>query len=256
MQKPSIDKIISVSNLCKSYGSLQVLKNVSFEVDKGSIFGIIGPNGAGKTTTLEILETLIEKDSGSVYIDGFNLDVDKQSIKQIIGVQLQSAGYFPNLNLKDLILLFAGLYNINVDPIKILATVNLEDKWKNKFKELSGGQQQRFSIATTMIHQPKIVFLDEPTTRLDPQARRDLWQQIQTLRANGVTVILTTHYLDEAEFLCDTIAIIDEGVIKRVASPTMLINELIDSGYKPEQPPRLASLEDVFIQMTGKNLRY
>lgn len=249
------EPIIKVHGLQKSYGKLKVLKDISFEVPTGSIFGIIGPNGAGKTTTLEILETLIPKDAGMVCIDGWNLDNDTLAIKQVIGVQLQAAGYFPNLSLKDLLLLFAGLYNVSIDPMQVLASVNLKDKWKSKFKELSGGQQQRFSIATTIIHQPKIIFLDEPTTGLDPQARRNLWEQIIALKNNGATVILTTHYLDEAEYLCDTIAIIDEGVIKKVASPKVFIDDLINTGFQPAHPPRIATLEDVFIQMTGKDIR-
>ncbi len=247
--------IISVQGLQKSYGSLQVLKNITFSVPEGSIFGILGPNGAGKTTTLEILETLIKKDAGVVTIDGKNLDSEVNAIKKVIGVQLQTAGYFPNLNLKELIELFAGLYNVQVNPIDILESVQLVDKKRSKFKELSGGQKQRFSIATTMIHQPKIIFLDEPTTGLDPQARRNLWDQILALKASGATVLLTTHYLDEAEYLCDQVAIIDEGIIKVVDTPQHLVDQLIASGFQPKQKPKLASLEDVFIAMTGKAIR-
>ena len=164
--------IISVSQLVKNYGDFRAVKGISFEVYEGEIFGLLGPNGAGKSTTLEIIETLREKTSGEVWVDGFNLDVAPSAIKKIIGVQLQSSGYYPGLNLTELIELFAGLYNREVDALGLLDSVNLRDKAKAKVKELSGGQKQRFSVATTLINDPKIVFLDEPTTGLDPQARR------------------------------------------------------------------------------------
>ncbi|MDP9229035.1 MAG: ABC transporter ATP-binding protein, partial [Bacteroidota bacterium] len=165
--------IISVKNLVKNYGNFQAVKGISFEVYEGEIFGLLGPNGAGKSTTLEIIETLRKKTSGEVIVNGFNLDTKPDEIKKIIGVQLQSSGYYPNLNLIDLIELFNGLYNKHINPLKLLEMVNLKDKVKAKFKELSGGQKQRFSVATTLINDPKIVFLDEPTTGLDPQARRN-----------------------------------------------------------------------------------
>src|SRR5688572_30328242 len=148
--------IISVKNLVKNYGNFQAVKGISFDVKEGEIFGLLGPNGAGKSTTLEIIETLREKTSGEVIVDGFNLDKDPGEIKKIIGVQLQSSGYYPGLNLVELIELFGGLYNREVKPLELLKKVNLEDKAKNKSKELSGGQKQRFSIATTLINQPKI----------------------------------------------------------------------------------------------------
>jgi len=156
------EAIIKVKNLVKKYGDFEAVKGISFEVKEGEIFGLLGPNGAGKTTTLEIIETLREKTSGEVWVDGIDLDKDPQAIKNIIGVQLQAAGYYPNLNLKQIIDLFAGLYNRTIDPMALLDTVNLREKAKNKFKELSGGQKQRFSIATTLINEPKVIFLDEP----------------------------------------------------------------------------------------------
>lgn len=247
--------VISVKDLVKNYGDFQAVKSISFEVFEGEIFGLLGPNGAGKSTTLEIIETLRTKTSGNIIVDGVDLDKDPSAIKKIIGVQLQTSGFYPGLNLVELIKLFCGLYNTSVDPMELLKKVNLQDKAKNKVKELSGGQKQRFSIATTLINKPKIVFLDEPTTGLDPQARRNLWGLIKEIRDNGATVILTTHYMDEAEQLCDRIAIIDEGKIVKLASPEKMIDELVESGFERPKQMKAANLEDVFIHLTGKEMR-
>ncbi len=247
--------IISVKGLVKHYGQFEAVKGISFEVQEGEIFGLLGPNGAGKSTTLEIIETLREKTAGEVIVDGFNLDRDPNEIKKIIGVQLQTSGFYPGLNLLELIDLFAGLYNRSVDPRELLKSVNLEDKAKNKYKELSGGQKQRFSIATTLINQPKIIFLDEPTTGLDPQARRNLWDLVKKIRSQGTTVIITTHYMDEAEVLCDQIAIIDSGKIIALDTPDKLIDELVATGFERPKEVKKANLEDVFINLTGHALR-
>ncbi len=247
--------IITVKNLQKKYGDFEAVKNISFEVYEGEIFGLLGPNGAGKSTTLEIIETLRHKTAGEVIVDGFNLDQSPDSIKKIIGVQLQSSGYYPGLNLTELIHLFGGLYNRSVDPQELLQLVNLTDKAKAKYKELSGGQKQRFSIATTLINDPRIIFLDEPTTGLDPQARRNLWELISNIRVKGTTVIITTHYMDEAEFLCDRVAIIDTGKIVAIDTPHVLIDNLIASGFERHAEVKKANLEDVFIHLTGKEWR-
>ncbi len=247
--------IISVKDLKKNYGSFEAVKGISFDVYEGEIFGLLGPNGAGKSTTLEIIETLREKSSGQVMVNGFNLDKEKEKIKQIIGVQLQTSGFYPGLNLVELLVLFAGLYNQTIQPMEFLKMVNLEDKAKNKFKEMSGGQKQRFSIATTLINKPKIIFLDEPTTGLDPQARRNLWDLIKNIRQNGTTVILTTHYMDEAEQLCDRIAIMDEGKIIQLDSPDKMIDDLVATGFERPKQVKAANLEDVFIHLTGKDIR-
>jgi ABC-2 type transport system ATP-binding protein len=247
--------IISVKNLVKNYGNFNAVKNISFDVYEGEIFGLLGPNGAGKSTTLEIIETLRDKTSGEIIVDGINLDTNTGAIKKIIGVQLQTSGFYPGLNLMELIQLFAGLYNQKVEPMEFLKLVNLEDKAKNKFKELSGGQKQRFSIATTLINKPKIIFLDEPTTGLDPQARRNLWDLIKDIKSKGTTVIITTHYMDEAEQLCDRIAIMDEGKIISLNSPDKMIDDLVATGFERPKQVKLANLEDVFIHLTGKDLR-
>ncbi len=247
--------IISVKGLKKNYGNFEAVKNISFEVYEGEIFGLLGPNGAGKSTTLEIIETLREKTAGEIIVDGFNLDKDPGEIKKIIGVQLQTSGFYPGLNLVQLIELFAGLYNQQVNPMEFLKLVNLEEKAKNKFKDMSGGQKQRFSIATTLINKPKIIFLDEPTTGLDPQARRNLWDLIKDIRSKGTTVIITTHYMDEAEQLCDRIAIMDEGRIISLDSPDKMIDNLVATGFERPKQVKAANLEDVFIHLTGKEMR-
>jgi len=247
--------IITVDGLVKNYGSFEAVKGISFNVFEGEIFGLLGPNGAGKSTTLEIIETLREKTSGSIMVDGFDLDRQPNEIKKIIGVQLQTSGFYPNLNLLELIGLFAGLYNRKVDAMELLDRVNLRDKAKAKVKELSGGQKQRFSIATTLINDPKIIFLDEPTTGLDPQARRNLWDLIRSIRQKGTTVIITTHYMDEAEYLCDRVAIIDAGRIVALNTPDQLIDELVATGFERPKEMKMANLEDVFIHLTGHSLR-
>jgi len=247
--------VIEVSGLSKTYGNFEAVKGLSFTVYKGEIFGLLGPNGAGKSSTLEMLETLRKKTAGSVKIAGFDLDNDPAAIKGIIGVQLQTSGYYPSLRLTELIELFAGLYNRKTDAMELLRLVNLEDKSKAKYKELSGGQKQRFSIATTLIHQPQIIFLDEPTTGLDPQARRNLWDLIRNIRDNGTTIILTTHYMDEAEYLCDRVGIMDRGKMVAIDTPDSLIEQLLLSGFEPRKEIRQANLEDVFISLTGHALR-
>jgi ABC-2 type transport system ATP-binding protein len=247
--------IITVKNLVKKYGNFTAVNGISFEVNPGEIFGLLGPNGAGKSTTLEIIETLREKTSGEIWVNGLNIDSAPEAIKKIIGVQLQTAGFYPNLTLTELIKLFVGLYQTAIDPLALLNKVNLADKANAKFKQLSGGQKQRFSIATTLINKPIIVFLDEPTTGLDPQARRNLWDLIKEIRDNGTTVIITTHYMDEAEVLCDRVAIIDSGEIIAINTPNALIDELVASGFEKVKEVKKANLEDVFIHRTGKAWR-
>src|SRR6201986_3920960 len=247
--------IISINNLVKNYGSFQAVKGISFDVREGEIFGLLGPNGAGKSTTLEIIETLRDKTGGTVIVDGIDLDKHPDEIKKIIGVQLQTSGYYPGLNLTELIELFGGLYNRKVHPLELLDMVNLRDKAKAKYKELSGGQKQRFSIATTLINHPRVIFLDEPTTGLDPQARRNLWELVKDIRSKGTTVIITTHYMDEAEILCDRVAIIDSGKIIAMESPDRLIDNLVAGGFERPKEVKKANLEDVFIHLTGHTLR-
>jgi ABC-2 type transport system ATP-binding protein len=247
--------IIEVKNLVKNYGELVAVNDISFSVEKGQIFGILGPNGAGKTTTLEVIETIIPKTSGTVKVDGLDIDIYNNQIKKMIGIQLQSAGYYPKLTLVEILGLFATIYNVEIKPLKILEQVNLVEKRNALVTELSGGQRQRFSIATTLVADPQIVFLDEPTTGLDPQARRNLWELILNLKHLGKTVVLTTHYMDEAEELCDQIAIMDHGKILEINTSEGFIQELLDRGFSRPQPKMGASLEDVFLDLTGREWR-
>lgn len=247
--------IISVKDLVKNYDDFNAVKGISFDVYENEIFGLLGPNGAGKTTTLEIIETLRQKTSGEITVDGLSVDHDAGRIKQIIGVQLQAAGYYPNLNLVELMELFSGLYGVDIKPMEMLEKVNLQDKAKARYKALSGGQKQRFSIATTLINNPKIIFLDEPTTGLDPQARRNLWDLIIEIRKSGTTVVITTHYMDEAEQLCDRVAFVEHGQIIALDSPDNLIDNLVNSGFERKKEVKKANLEDVFINLTGQQWR-
>jgi ABC-2 type transport system ATP-binding protein len=247
--------IIEVKNLVKSFGDFTAVDGVSFEVQENEIFGILGPNGAGKTTTLEIIETLQKPTDGMVTVDGIDVTKHSWDVKKIIGVQLQSAGFYPELTLVELLKMFAAMYDVKVDPMEMLAKVQLEDKAKSFVNKLSGGQRQRFSIASTLVNNPKVIFLDEPTTGLDPQARINLWELIQQIHTNGMTVVLTTHYLEEAEQLCNRVAIMDHGKIITIGSPRKLIDELLEGGFKKKVEPQKANLEDVFLHLTGRSLR-
>lgn len=247
--------IIEVKNLTKKYAGQKAVNNISFEVKKGEIFGILGPNGAGKTTTLEMIETLRPIDSGTVTIDGLDVAKNPRKIKEIIGVQLQSSAFLKKLTLIDQLNLFSGIYGADINTKELLSRFDLWEKRKAFVENLSGGQKQRFSIATALINTPKVLFLDEPTTGLDPQARRNLWELIKDIKKRGITIILTTHYMDEAELLCDRLAIMDGGKIIATGSPHQLIKELLGRGFEKEQIEEKANLEDVFIDLTGKDLR-
>jgi len=249
------DVILRAENLRKVYGDNVAVDGISFEVKRGEVFGILGPNGAGKTTTLEMIETLREIDGGTVTIDGIDVAKDPYAIRGIIGVQPQTPGFQDKTKLTELIQMFAAAYGEKVDPKKFLDEVNLGEKADAYVENLSGGQKQRFSIVAALVHNPKVFFLDEPTTGLDPQARRNLWELIEEVRDRGISVILTTHYMDEAEILCDRIAIMDRGKIIKLDTPKNLIKDLLSRGFKKEQHVEQANLEDVFIDLTGKELR-
>jgi ABC-2 type transport system ATP-binding protein len=247
--------IIEVHDLRKRYGDLVAVDGVSFEVAEGEVFGILGPNGAGKTTTLEMIEGMRPIDEGSATIDGVDVRRDPREVKRRIGIQLQASAFFDELTLTELIDLFGQLYERNVDPAALLAMVDLTEKAKSQVRTLSGGQKQRFSIASALVNEPRVLFLDEPTTGLDPQARRHMWGLVRLIRDGGHTVVLTTHYMEEAEELCDRVAIMDGGHIIALDTPQRLVDELIGRGFRKERIERLANLEDVFIDMTGHDLR-
>jgi ABC-2 type transport system ATP-binding protein len=247
--------IIAVHDLRKRYDRLQAVDGVSFDVAEGEVFGILGPNGAGKTTTLEMIEGMRTIDSGSALVDGVDVSRDPRGVKARIGIQLQASSFFDELNLVELLELFGHLYGRTVDAAVLLADVELSDKAQSQVGTLSGGQKQRFSIAAALVNEPRVLFLDEPTTGLDPQARRHLWSLVAQIKSRGHTVVLTTHYMEEAEELCDRVAIMDGGKIVAMDKPHGLIDALIDRGFRKERVERLASLEDVFIDLTGHQLR-
>jgi len=202
-----------------------------------------------------MMETLRSIDSGSVFIDGIDVKKNPQAIKYLIGVQPQSPAFQDKTKLIEVVQLFAAAYGEKVDAMQFLRDVDLQDKAKSYFESLSGGQKQRLSITTALVHGPKVFFLDEPTTGLDPQARRNLWELIKKVRDRGISVIMTTHYMDEAEILCDRIAVMDDGKIIALDTPKNLISQLLKRGFKKAQDVQQANLEDVFIDLTGKGLR-
>jgi ABC-2 type transport system ATP-binding protein len=250
-----MNAMVEVKNLKKRYGDKQAVDGVSFSVKKGEIFGILGPNGAGKTTTLEMMETLRPIDDGEVFIDGINVADNPNQIKYLIGVQPQTPAFQDKTKLVEIVEMFAAAYGERVDPMEFLRDVELEEKANSFVEALSGGQKQRLSITTALVHGPKVFFLDEPTTGLDPQARRHLWELIEKVRAKGISVIMTTHYMDEAEILCDRIAVMDNGKIVAIDTPKNLIQQLLKRGFSKKQHVEQANLEDVFIDLTGKGLR-
>ncbi len=215
--------IISVSHLTKRYGDFVAVDGISFSVRQGEIFGILGPNGAGKTTTLEMLEGLKGITGGTAVLDEKNVHDQPRAVKAVIGVQLQASSFFDHLNLKELLETFAALYGRSVDAMELLREVQLDEKWKSYVKELSGGQKQRLSIAVALVNDPKVLFLDEPTTGLDPQARRNMWDLVTQINKKGKTIVLTTHYMEEAEVLCHRIAIMDHAKIVALDTPMDLL---------------------------------
>tara|TARA_B100001113_G_C21067593_1_gene604120 strand:+ start:388 stop:1149 length:762 start_codon:yes stop_codon:yes gene_type:complete len=251
--------IINASNLVKSYEdpkdkskTFNAVDGVSLSISSGEIYGILGPNGAGKTTTLEMLEGLKDIDQGTAFINQIDVSLNPYKVKEIIGVQLQANEFFDNMNLVELLNLFSALYNKKNDPIELLNKVNLADKALAEANELSGGQKQRFSIACALVNEPLVLFLDEPTTGLDPQAKRSLWDLILDLNKSGMTIVITTHNMEEAEYLCHRIAIMDYGKLIAEDSPKNLILK-----HAPDKVSEVVhgNMEDVFIALTGHGLR-
>jgi len=259
MDNNQTESILKVTDLCVQYGTFKAVKEVSFDVRKGEIFGLLGPNGAGKTSTLSAIEGLIKYQSGTVTVDGHDAKDKPLYARAAMGVQLQSTSFQPELKVSEILQLFAGIYGIKLTNEKlsaILKDISLEDAAGKRFGQLSGGQQQRVSLVISTIHNPRFVLLDEPTTGLDPQSRRQLWERIEAIRERGHAVVLTTHSMEEAESVCDRIGIIDHGKVITIDTPQALIEkhkndpEVIAVSRKGR-----VTLEDVFIALTGKAVR-
>lgn len=234
---------IKASSLTMTYGALIAVDGVSFEVESGEFFGLLGPNGAGKTTTLEMIEGLRKPQSGTVTIDGSEPWKRDHELLSRMGVQLQASSFFERLTAREQLDIFGAIYDVDRGRTQeMLERVGLVDKAETRTEDLSGGQKQRLSIACALVHDPDIVFLDEPTAALDPQARRNLWDLLRGLNDSGRTVILTTHYMDEAEYLCDRVAIMDEGKILEIDTPAALIRHL-DAPVRISVAPGTLDLE-------------
>ena len=259
MNNQQAESILKVTDLCVQYGTFKAVKEVSFDVRQGEIFGLLGPNGAGKTSTLSAIEGLIKYQSGTVTVDGHDAKHKPLYARAAMGVQLQSTSFQPELKVSEILQLFAGIYGVKLTNEKltaILKDISLEDAAGKRFGQLSGGQQQRVSLVISTIHNPRLVLLDEPTTGLDPQSRRQLWERIEAIRERGHAVVLTTHSMEEAESVCDRIGIIDHGKVITIDTPQALIEkhkndpEVIAVSRKGR-----VTLEDVFIALTGKQVR-
>ena len=241
-----MEPAVQVEKLVKRFGTFTAVDGVTFAVERGEVFGILGPNGAGKTTTLEIIESLQKPTEGRVSVLGLDVQSKASEVKARIGVQLQASAYYDYLNLTEILALLGSFYPNKAAPAILLEQVGLSDKAVSRVAELSGGQKQRFAVAASLVNNPELVVLDEPTTGLDPQARRNLWSLIKEVNQRGVTVVLTTHSMDEAELLCSRLAIMDHGKLLAVDTPRNLVNKL-EASYAVkltmDQPMTMAQLE-------------
>lgn len=254
----SLDILLKVDRLQVSYGKKLAVEDVSFEIPAGIIFGLLGPNGAGKTTTMSAIEGLVKPQSGTIYIGDIEMAKNPLMAKLLLGIQLQSTSFQSELTVFEIVRLYAGLYGVGCsrkDILDLLQTIHLKDEAYKRMKELSGGQQQRVSLAIATIHDPRVVLLDEPTSGLDPQSRRQLWERIRETRLAGRSVLLTTHSMEEAQSVCDYIAIIDRGRIIARGTPAELIDSYRDQPEVIKVSSGPVTLEDVFIGLTGKELR-
>jgi ABC-2 type transport system ATP-binding protein len=247
--------IVVARDLEKSYGSVHAVRGVSFEVKRGEVFGLLGPNGAGKTTILEMIEGMLPIDRGNVTVDGVDVSQHPERVRASLGIALQKSAFFERLTLAELLGLFADLYGKQRQADQLLGRVGLQELARRQVKTLSGGQQQRFAVAVALVNDPALLFLDEPTTGLDPQARRSLWDLIDLLRRQGRSIVLTTHYMDEAQQLCDRVAILDSGKILALDAPMTLVQDLLKTGFHKDVVVWPADLEDVYLHITGKQLR-
>lgn len=251
--------ILQVKGLNIYYGSQHAVRDVSFDVRPGEIFGLLGPNGAGKTSTLSAVEGLLKPNSGDIHVAGFSVREQPLHARANMGVQLQATSFQAELTISEIIKLYAGIYGVPLTKEKldsILANIKLQDAAGKRYGQLSGGQQQRVSLVIATIHEPQLLLMDEPTTGLDPQSRRQLWERIEAMREKGHGILLTTHSMEEAEAVCDRIAIIDHGKIIAIDTPQVLIDsnrtnpEVIRASRKGK-----ITLEDVFIGLTGTEIR-
>jgi ABC-2 type transport system ATP-binding protein len=245
------DLAVHCRALRKSYGNIVAVKDLSLSVHRGECFGLLGPNGAGKTTTIEILEGLIVPDAGDVEVLGLRWGSHEQELRQRLGIQLQETQLPDKLTVDETVRLFRSFYDRGATVEALLQIVELEAKRTSLVGKLSGGQRQRLSLACALAGSPDLLFLDEPTTGLDPQSRRQLWETLRKFRSEGGTILLTTHYMDEAEFLCDRVAIVDQGSVIATGTPS----DLIASLAAPQVVVRHGTLEDVFMSLTGRLLR-
>ena len=242
---------LSVRDLRKSYAKHEAVRGISFEVREGEIFGLLGPNGAGKTTTIEVIIGLRAPTAGSVQVFGADVTRDPALARGMLGIQLQESDFFEHLTLAEQLRYLGACYGTKPDARALLALVDLEERHGWRLKQLSGGQKQRFALAAALVNDPRLVLLDEPSTGLDPAARRSLWTLIRRLRDSGHTIVLSTHYMEEAEILCDRVAIMDKGLIAAIDAPGRLIDNLIATGFRRQVEVREATLEDVFLTLTG-----
>lgn len=224
---PSVDYALEVRTLRKSYDQVTAVNDISFNIKKNEIFGLIGPNGAGKTTIIECIEGIRKPDSGNIRLLGYDVADNSLDLKQRIGVQLQKTGFYENLSVIEILRFYGSLYKKSLDPAALLDKLFLGDKKRTLVKNLSGGMYQRLSLAVALINEPDFIFLDEPTTGLDPHTRRMIWDIIKELALNGTTVFLTTHYMEEAGYLCDRVGIMDKGEIIALDTPERLVDEHI-----------------------------
>ena len=263
------ETMVDVKGLVKHYGSFVAVKEVCFQVKKGEIFGLLGPNGAGKTTTIEMLVGLRKPDEGTATLAGFDVRKEVNKVKEVIGVQLQSTSLFELLKVKEILHLYASFYPSHVNIEQLINDMLLTEKQNDRIKGLSGGQKQRLAIALALIHDPNIVFLDEPTTGLDPQARRTLWDIVLRLKEQGKTILLSTHYMDEAHVLCDRIGIMDQGELIALDTPANLVKKLQSTSsveFHLNNPPEQewfmkmdgvekVSIKDTFVQLYTDDLQ-
>ena len=256
-----MDTVVEVKDLTKRYGDLVAVNEVSFGIEKGEIFGLLGPNGAGKTTTVEMIEGLRKLDGGTIKVCGIDVSKGTDRVKEIIGVQLQSTTIYDKIKVKEAVDLFGGYYQKSIPTDQILEDVSIADKQGSFVGTLSGGQKQRVALALALVNDPEVVFLDEPTTGLDPQARRNVWAIIESLKGGGKTIILTTHYMEEAERLCDRVGIIDHGKIIALDTPRdLIINADIESAveftYRGEDTEAIFANIAGVIKLTREDNRY